>query len=127
AMTAAMVHRGPDDEGSWAHGPLAFGFRRLAVIDLATGQQPLALEGERAVIVLNGEIYNFRELRAELEAKGHRFRTKGDVEVFLRLYDEEELAAVAKLRGMFAFALWDAARETLLLGRDRFGIKPLYV
>src|SRR5580765_8592514 len=86
AMAKASVHRGPDDAGSWSSGPVSFGFRRLAVIDLETGNQPLRLEDDRAVVVLNGEIYNFRELRDELTAKGHRFRTKGDVEVFLRLY-----------------------------------------
>ena len=127
AMAKASIHRGPDDAGSWSAGPVSLGFRRLAVIDLETGNQPLRLEDDRAVVVLNGEIYNFRELRDELAAKGHRFRTKGDVEVFLRLYDEEGTAAFARLRGMFAFALWDAKRQTLLLGRDRFGIKPLFV
>jgi asparagine synthase (glutamine-hydrolysing) len=127
AMAAAMVHRGPDDAGSWSAGPVSLGFRRLSVIDLATGNQPLRLEDDRAVVVLNGEIYNFRELRAELSAKGHRFRTQGDVEVFLRLYDDQGISAVSRLRGMFAFALWDASRRTLVLGRDRFGIKPLYV
>lgn len=127
AMAAAMVHRGPDDSGLWSGGPVSLGFRRLAVIDLATGNQPLRLEEDRAVVVLNGEIYNFRELRTELAAKGHRFRTQGDVEVFLRLYDDQGIAAVSRLRGMFAFALWDAARRTLFLGRDRFGIKPLHV
>lgn len=127
AMAAAMVHRGPDDAGAWSSGPLSLGFRRLAVIDLETGNQPLRLEDDRAVVVLNGEIYNFRELRDELTAKGHRFRTKGDVEVFLRLYADCGMAAFARLRGMFAFALWDASRRALLLGRDRFGIKPLFV
>ena len=127
AMAAALVHRGPDDAGAFSAGPVSLGFRRLAVIDLVTGNQPLRLEDDRAVVVLNGEIYNFRELRSELEAKGHRFRTQGDVEVFLRLYDDEGIGAVNRLRGMFAFALWDAARRTLFLGRDRFGIKPLFV
>jgi asparagine synthase (glutamine-hydrolysing) len=126
-MAAAMVHRGPDDAGLWSAGPVSLGFRRLAVIDLATGNQPLRLEDDRAVVVLNGEIYNYRELREELTAKGHSFRTKGDVEVFLRLYDELGMAAFSHLRGMFAFALWDSPRRTLLLGRDRFGIKPLHV
>jgi asparagine synthase (glutamine-hydrolysing) len=126
-MAAALVHRGPDDAGTFSAGPVSLGFRRLAVIDLVTGNQPLRLEDDRAVLVLNGEIYNFRELRAELEAKGHRFHTQGDVEVFLRLYDAEGIGAVKRLRGMFAFALWDAARRTLFLGRDRFGIKPLFV
>ena len=127
AMTRALFHRGPDDEGFFADGPVALGFRRLSVIDLETGQQPIVLEDGSAAIVLNGEIYNFRELRAELEARGHRFRTRGDVEVALRLYAEQGAAAFSQLNGMFALALWDARRRVLLLVRDRFGIKPLYV
>ncbi|HXV75379.1 MAG TPA: asparagine synthase (glutamine-hydrolyzing), partial [Candidatus Polarisedimenticolaceae bacterium] len=104
---------------------LALGFRRLAVIDLDTGNQPIALDGDRAVIVLNGEIYNFRELKSGPLA-GEPFRTKGDVEVALRLYATRGLDAIRLLDGMFALAVWDASRETLLLARDRFGIKPLF-
>jgi len=126
-MTAALAHRGPDDSGFYEDGPVVLGFRRLAVIDLETGQQPIVLEDGSAAIVLNGEIYNFRELRAELQARGHRFRTRGDVEVVLRLYAELGAPAFERLNGMFALALWDARRRMLLLVRDRFGIKPLYL
>jgi asparagine synthase (glutamine-hydrolysing) len=125
-MTRAMIHRGPDDEGIYSDDHVTLGFRRLAVIDLETGNQPIRLEGDRAVLVLNGEIYNFRDLRRELESR-YRFRTKGDVEVALRLYAEEGIGAVGRLRGMFAMALWDRVKRTLFLARDRFGIKPLFV
>jgi asparagine synthase (glutamine-hydrolysing) len=125
-MAAAMAHRGPDDEGFFDDDTVSLGFRRLAVIDLETGQQPIRLEGDRAVIVLNGEIYNFRELRSELAAR-HPFRTRGDVEVALTLWAEQGAAALARLNGMFATAIWDRERRTLSLARDRFGIKPLFV
>jgi len=126
AMAAAMAHRGPDDEGFHDDEAVSLGFRRLAVIDLETGQQPIVLPDGRASIVLNGEIYNYRELRAELEAKGHRFRSRGDVEVVLRLFAEDGIACLERLNGMFALALWDARGRVLHLARDRFGIKPLY-
>ena len=126
AMAGALAHRGPDDEGFFDDEAVSLGFRRLSVIDLETGQQAIALEDGRAAIVLNGEIYNFRELRVELEARGHRFRSKGDVEVVLRLYAEEGLACLGRLNGMFALALWDARDRVLHLARDRFGIKPLF-
>lgn len=126
-MTAALTHRGPDDEGFFDDQHVSLGFRRLAVIDLETGQQPIVLDEPPLVIVLNGEVYNFRELRSELEAKGHRFRSSGDVEVVLRLWAEEGPASVARLNGMFALAVWDGKRRRLHLARDRFGIKPLYV
>lgn len=125
AMTAALAHRGPDDDGLFEDAHVALGFRRLAVIDLATGQQPIRLDGDRAVIVLNGEIYNFRELRRELGE--HGFRTRGDVEVALRLLDRDGTGAITRLNGMFAFALWEPGRRRLTLARDRFGIKPLFV
>ncbi len=125
-MTGTLVHRGPDDEGFLTTKPVSLGFRRLAVIDLETGQQPIVLEDGRAAIVLNGEIYNFRELRAELEAKGHVFRSRGDVEVVLRLFAEEGIGCLARLNGMFALALWDRRERVLHLARDRFGIKPLF-
>jgi asparagine synthase (glutamine-hydrolysing) len=124
-MAAALVHRGPDDEGFHDDERVSLGFRRLSVIDLETGQQPIVLADGRAAIVLNGEIYNFRELRAELEGKGHRFRSRGDVEVVLRLFAEEGIGCLARLNGMFALALWDGRERRLHLARDRFGIKPL--
>jgi len=125
-MTGTMVHRGPDDQGFYHDDSIDLGFRRLSVIDLETGQQPIRLENDRAVIVLNGEIYNFRELRRELEPR-HRFRSRGDVEVVLRLYAEEGIDCLKRLNGMFALAIWDRQLRTLFLARDRFGIKPLFV
>jgi asparagine synthase (glutamine-hydrolysing) len=125
-MTGALVHRGPDDEGSYSDERISLGFRRLAVIDLETGQQPIRLENDRAVIVLNGEIYNFRELRREIEGR-HRFRSKGDVEVVLRLFEEEGIGCLKRLNGMFALAIWDRPARKLYLARDRFGIKPLFL
>ena len=125
-MTAAMQHRGPDDQGFYEDPDVCFGFRRLSVIDLETGNQPIRLENDRAVIVLNGEIYNYRELRRELEPR-HRFRSRGDVEVVLRLYAEEGIDCLRRLNGMFALAIWDRPKRTLFLARDRCGIKPLYV
>jgi asparagine synthase (glutamine-hydrolysing) len=125
-MTAALAHRGPDDRGFYSDDRVGFGFRRLAVIDLKTGAQPIRLEDDRAVIVLNGEIYNFRELRRDLERR-QTFRSTGDVEVVLRLYAEEGIACLKRLRGMFALAIWDRPARTLYLARDRFGIKPLFV
>jgi len=127
AMTRALVHRGPDDEGFFDDEEITLGFRRLAVIDLETGQQPIVDEERRLAIVLNGEIYNFRELREELRQRGHRFRTRGDVEVVLKLWAEEGEACLRRLNGMFALAVWDGQRGTLYLARDRFGIKPLYL
>jgi asparagine synthase (glutamine-hydrolysing) len=112
-MTRALVHRGPDDEGFFNDDLVTLGFRRLAVIDLETGQQPILDEKRRLAIVLNGEIYNFRELREELRQRGHRFRTRGDVEVVLRLWAEEGEACLRRLNGMFALALWDGDRRTL--------------
>jgi len=126
AMTRSLVHRGPDDEGFFDDAAVSLGFRRLSVIDLETGQQPIVLADGPTAIVLNGEIYNFRELRAELEAKGHRFRSNGDVEVVIRLFAEEGIGCLARLNGMFALALWDGRERMLHLARDRFGIKPLF-
>ena len=127
AMTHALTHRGPDDEGFFDDESVTLGFRRLAVIDLETGQQPIVNPERQLAIVLNGEIYNFRELREELQQRGHRFRTRGDVEVVLRLWAEEGEACLERLNGMFAFAVWDGGQRTLYLARDRFGIKPLYL
>jgi asparagine synthase (glutamine-hydrolysing) len=122
-----LRHRGPDSEGRFAAGPVAIAMRRLAIIDLETGDQPIANEAGDVHCVCNGEIYNFVELRAELEARGHRFSTASDVEVVVHLYEELGERSFERLRGMFAIALWDGGRERLVLARDRFGIKPLYL
>src|SRR5881628_1780336 len=126
-MCEVIQHRGPDDQGVFVQGSVGLGMRRLAIIDLAGGQQPIFNEDRSMVIVFNGEIYNYRELRRELATRGHQLRTRGDTETVLRLYEEEGARCVDRLRGMFAFAIWDATAETLFLARDRFGIKPLYV
>src|SRR5205809_21979 len=127
AMCDVMVHRGPDDEGLLAHAEVALGMRRLSIVDVSGGQQPLANEDGSVQVVCNGEIYNSALLRSALEARGHRFRSRSDVEVIAHLYEEEGVDAVGRLEGMFALALWDARRHRLLLARDRFGIKPLYL
>jgi asparagine synthase (glutamine-hydrolysing) len=125
-MCQTIVHRGPDDEGTFIKGGCAFGMRRLSIIDLAGGHQPVFNEDRSAWIVFNGEIFNFQELRAELEKHGHGFSTLTDTEVILHLYEELGADCVHKLRGMFAFAIYDEKRRALLLGRDRLGIKPLH-
>ena len=126
AMADAIAHRGPDDEGFYVSGQVGLGFRRLSIIDLSGGHQPLSNEDGTIWIVFNGEIYNFRELRTWLTAKGHIFKTQSDTEVIVHLYEELGEACVDKLRGMFAFAIWDARQKALFLARDRVGIKPLY-
>src|SRR6185295_18732732 len=126
SMCDQIRHRGPDDSGYHVDGPCALGMRRLSIIDLHTGHQPIANEDQSLWVVYNGEVYNYQELRRDLIAKGHRFRTESDTETLLHLYEEEGVAGLSKLRGMFAFALWDARRGELLLVRDRFGKKPLY-
>jgi asparagine synthase (glutamine-hydrolysing) len=126
AMTAALVHRGPDDDGFHLDAGLALGFRRLSIIDVAGGHQPIANETGDLVLICNGEIYNSPALRRRLEARGHRFRSHSDVEVILHLYEELGPGCVRELRGMFAFALWDAAQQTLMLARDPLGQKPLF-
>ncbi|PYM33302.1 MAG: asparagine synthase (glutamine-hydrolyzing) [Candidatus Rokuibacteriota bacterium] len=126
AMLDLLRHRGPDDMGIHAEPGVALGMTRLAIIDLVTGRQPMSDADERFWLVFNGEIYNFRELRAELEARGRRFRTQSDTEVILQAYATFGEACVERLRGMFAFALWDHARRALFLARDRLGKKPLY-
>jgi asparagine synthase (glutamine-hydrolysing) len=130
AMVQSLKHRGPDDEGLHvepeAVPPLGLGMTRLAIIDLATGRQPMIGAQGSSVVVFNGEIYNFRELRATLQARGHVFRTQSDTEVLLATYEAFGDACVEHLRGMFAFAVWDRARRRLLLARDRLGKKPLY-
>jgi asparagine synthase (glutamine-hydrolysing) len=126
AMSATLVHRGPDSDGSLVEGGVGLAARRLAIIDLETGDQPIANETGTVHVVQNGEIYNYRELRRELEQAGHRFTTHGDTEVLVHLYEEHGLSFAERLRGMFAVAIWDAARRRLVLTRDRYGIKPLY-
>ncbi|MCF8154377.1 MAG: asparagine synthase (glutamine-hydrolyzing) [Rhodoferax sp.] len=127
AMGDVTRHRGPDDAGMHVDGPCGIAMRRLSVIDLATGHQPLSNAAKTLWLVCNGEIYNYRELRTELVAKGYRFTTESDCEVLLHLYDAEGDDFVLRLNGMFAFALWDGRRKRLLIGRDRLGVKPLYV
>ena len=125
-MTTALEHRGPDDEHYFSDHRASLGFRRLSIIDLDGGRQPISNETGDVVLVCNGEIYNSRELRSELVGKGHEFRTNSDVEVILHLYEDHGEKCVEFLRGMFAFAIWDARRKRLLLGRDHMGQKPLY-
>lgn len=126
AMLETIRHRGPDDEGTYFAEQIGFGHRRLSIIDLGTGHQPLSNEDESVWIVFNGEIYNYQNLQEDLKAKGHILKTKSDTEVIVHLYEEYGESCIDRLRGMFAFALWDAKRKTLLLARDRVGIKPLY-
>jgi len=125
-MSGRLVHRGPDDDGLFHEGPVALAARRLSIIDLDHGHQPIENEDRSAVVVQNGEIYNYRELKRELEGRGHRFATDCDTEVLVHGYEEWGEGFVERLRGMFAIALWDKRRRRLLLARDRFGIKPLY-
>lgn len=126
AMADSIQHRGPDDEGYYTSGPVGFGFRRLSIIDLNTGHQPISNEDGTVWIVFNGEIYNYQELRQNLQAKGHIFRTQTDTEVIVHLYEEFGEDCVERLRGMFAFAIWNERDQSLFLARDRVGIKPLY-
>jgi asparagine synthase (glutamine-hydrolysing) len=125
-MCGRLFHRGPDDDGLFHDGPVALAARRLSIIDLDGGHQPIANEDGSVVVVQNGEIYNYRELKRDLEGRGHRFATECDTEVLVHLYEEHGDSFVERLRGMFAIALWDKRRCRLLLARDRFGIKPLY-
>ena len=125
-MGDVQVHRGPDDYGDLADGSFCFGMRRLSIIDVEGGHQPIANEDGSVVVVCNGEIYNFRELRAELQRLGHEFSTSSDSEVVVHLYEEHGLDFVKRLSGMFGVAVWDANRRRLVIARDRLGIKPLY-
>ena len=125
-MAAVTRHRGPDDEGHFTDQGLAMGMRRLSIIDVSTGHQPIANEDETVWTVCNGEIYNFRDVRARLLEQGHRFKTGSDTEVIVHLYETYGLDMVEHMEGMFAFALWDKTRRRLIIGRDRIGIKPLY-
>ncbi len=125
-MNQTIRHRGPDDEGVFLGEGVGFGFRRLSIIDVAGGHQPISNEDGTLWVMLNGEIYNYPELRRELEAKGHHFATHSDTETIVHLYEEYGEGCIAKLHGMFAIALWDAPRRRLLLARDRVGKKPLF-
>ena len=124
-MCAAITHRGPDEDGFYRNGPVGLAMRRLAIIDLKGGQQPIANQDRSAWIVFNGEIYNFQELRADLEKQGHVFRTNCDTEVIVHLYARYGADCPKYLRGMFAFAIWDEAKQELFIARDRVGKKPL--
>jgi asparagine synthase (glutamine-hydrolysing) len=126
-MASRIAHRGPDAAGYWQSGGVALAHRRLSIVDVAGGDQPVANEDGSVIVVFNGEIYNHVELREWLCRRGHRFRTRGDTEVLVHLYEEHGARLVERLRGMFAFALWDAGTRQLLLARDRIGIKPLYI
>ncbi len=125
-MCAQIRHRGPDDEGVYIEGGCGIGMRRLSIIDLSTGHQPVSNEDGSIWVVFNGEIYNYQELRADLIARGHRFRTNSDTETIVHLYEQMGPEGLARLRGMFAFCIWDARNRKLFLARDRFGKKPLY-
>lgn len=126
-MARTLHHRGPDEQGLHIDGPAGIGIARLAILDVPGGHQPIPNEDETVWVVSNGEIYNHRELRADLESRGHRFRTGNDAEVVVHLYEELGAGLAARLRGMFAIAIWDARTRTLTLIRDRLGVKPLYV
>ncbi len=125
-MTEVMTHRGPDDDGYYLDDNISLGVRRLAIIDLEGGHQPIFNEDKRLCVILNGEIYNFQELRKDLEGRGHRFATKTDTEVIVHSYEEHGFDCLKYFRGMFAFALWDKEKKLLFIARDRIGIKPLY-
>lgn len=125
-MSGRLVHRGPDSDGFFAEGPVGLGFRRLSIIDLESGDQPIANEDNSVVLLCNGEIYNYHELRHELTQKGHAFRTRCDVEVLLHLYEEEGIGFLNRLNGQFAFVIYDRRDDSLFLARDQFGINPLY-
>lgn len=125
-MTETMLHRGPDSQGIYLESGIGLGVRRLSIIDLATGEQPIENENGTMTIIFNGEIYNFRILKKGLESQGHRFKTNTDTEVILHAYEEHGEACLGMLRGMFAFAIWDKAKGELFIARDRLGIKPLY-
>ncbi len=125
-MTGSISHRGPDDSGTYLEGPLGLGFARLRIIDLSGGHQPMTNESGDIWLVFNGEIWNYKELRKELIERGHQFRTNSDTETIVHAYEEYGVDCVARLHGMFGFAIWDASRRRLLLARDRAGKKPLY-
>src|SRR5713226_5534047 len=125
-MNQQIIHRGPDDDGFFVEGNIGLAMRRLSIIDIQTGHPPNTNEDENIWIVYNGEIYNHQQLRVDLEARGHRYRTKSDTETIVHLYEEYGRDCVNHLRGMFAFAIWDREKRSLFVARDRLGIKPLY-
>ena len=125
-MTKVMTHRGPDDDGYHFDGPLGFGFRRLSIVDLPGGHQPMSNETGDVWIVFNGEIYNYQQLIPELQALGHVFHTKSDTEVIVHAWESWGADCVKRFRGMFAFALWDRNQQTFFMARDRLGVKPMY-
>ena len=125
-MATLMVHRGPDDDGYYFNDEIGLGIRRLAIIDIEGGHQPILSEDGRYVVILNGEIYNYIELRQMLIRKGHIFKTDSDTEVIVHLFEEKGAECVSALNGMFAFTVWDNLKKELFLFRDRIGIKPLY-
>ena len=125
-MRDVITHRGPDDEGLFIDGAVGLGHRRLSIVDVASGHQPMTNEDGTLHITYNGEIYNHADFRAELEARGHVYRTHCDTETILHLYEEHGADCVEHLRGMFAFAIWDQRRRELFIARDRLGVKPLY-
>ncbi|MBL8124075.1 MAG: asparagine synthase (glutamine-hydrolyzing) [Pyrinomonadaceae bacterium] len=126
SMCERIVHRGPNSEGLWVDDTVALGMRRLSIIDLVTGDQPVFSEDRSVIVMMNGELYNYREVRAELERGGHRFTTKSDTEILPHLYEEYGDGLLEHVNGMYAFSLWDATRKKLIIARDRFGEKPLY-
>ena len=125
-MCDVIAHRGPDDDGFFTQGRIGLGMRRLSIVDLSTGHQPISDEDGSITVVFNGEIYNHRSLRENLITRGHRYRTQSDTETIVHLYQEYGNDCVQHLRGMFAFAIWDAKQKSLFIARDRLGIKPLY-
>src|SRR5438552_2239000 len=125
-MTESIRHRGPDDEGYFFAGPLGLGFRRLSIIDLAGGHQPMSDVEETVWVIFNGEIYNFKELRADLEQHGHHFRTRSDTEVIIHGYEEWGAEVLNHLNGMFGLAIWDVKNHRLVVARDAMGIKLIY-
>src|SRR5687768_6565725 len=126
SMLRVQEHRGPDGSGTFIEGKIALGHRRLSIIDLGGGAQPISNEDDSLQIVFNGEIYNFVELRKELEGLGHEFKTHSDTEVIIHAYEQWGFSSLKRLNGMFAFALWDRTRSELFIARDHLGIKPLY-
>jgi asparagine synthase (glutamine-hydrolysing) len=126
AMNERIIHRGPDEDGFYLQGRIGLAMRRLSIVDLSGGQQPISNEDGTIWIVFNGEIYNYPDLKRDLEKRGHRFKTRSDTEAIVHAYEEYGVECPTKLNGMFAFAIWDARRERLFLSRDRLGKKPLY-